>query len=277
MIEFYATVDSDSIRSYMPDVPYLLPASSWARKNMKAPKLPEHVTRTAADCGGFVATFKWGEYRYTPAQYVDWLGTFSPRWAATMDYCCEDEITSGQPGIVRERQQLTTAAAYHFWHEYRATPWVWVPTVQGWTVADYQKHARELRPLVTEMQTHYGIDSAFRVGIGTLCRRASNTMIRDIVGAVSQELPGARFHLWGVKLGVIKNKVALQRVASVDSAAWDSQTGREDRKRVRGEWFGKMTQREWRYSIALPRYIQKFNDALNEPKQTQMEGLWNLS
>ena len=115
---FYATIDSDSIRSYMPDVPYLLPASSWSRQGMRAPHLPAQLSHTAADCGGFVATFRWGDYRYTAETYVAWLHTFHPRWAATMDYCCEPEVL-GTTGIVRERQARTTALAHTFWEQYR--------------------------------------------------------------------------------------------------------------------------------------------------------------
>lgn len=268
MIEFYATIDSDSVRSYMPDVPYLLPASSWARKNMKAPKLPAHITRTAADCGGYVATFRWGDYKYTPEQYVDWLETFNPQWAATMDYCCEDEITSGNSGIVYERQQRTTEMAYRFWSDFKNAPWAWVPTVQGWTVEDYRRHAQELRPLIKAMQSHYGIDSDFRVGIGTLCRRASNQMIRDIVSTVSSELPGVRFHLWGIKLGAMQNRIALpQSVASVDSAAWNAMFG--DSREVYKARPAGMTQRQWIYTVALPAYLAKFQTAISQPKQLQ--------
>ncbi|NHM26934.1 hypothetical protein G7K71_08050 [Desulfofundulus sp. TPOSR] len=137
MLTFYATADSDSIRSYIPPVPVMLPASSWARKGMKPPRLPDHISEKAADCGGFVATKLWGDYRYTPDQYVEWLSSWNPQWAATMDYCCEDEITTGQSGLVRYRQQRTTDMAWHFWQHYRDVPWAWVPTVQGWNVDDY--------------------------------------------------------------------------------------------------------------------------------------------
>src|SRR5579859_3787900 len=112
---FYATIDADSIRSSMPNVPYLLPASSWARYNLRRPNLPAHLTHTAADSGGFVATLRnKGIYTYTPQQYATWLMSWSPRWAATMDYCCEDEITLGTPGLVRERQEQTTRMARYF-------------------------------------------------------------------------------------------------------------------------------------------------------------------
>src|SRR5438270_12972466 len=119
--EFYYTASYDDLRDYMPDVPILVPASSCIqqRRNgsyyLRKPNVPDHVRRRAADCGGFVASFKWGgKYRYTVEDYVEWLYKWEPSWAATMDYCCEDETTSGKPGVVRERQQLTTGMAYRF-------------------------------------------------------------------------------------------------------------------------------------------------------------------
>jgi hypothetical protein len=109
MVTFYVTTDVDSLRDYMPDVPLCLPASSWARYNLRKPNLPEHISEVCADCGGFVATFRWGDYRYSPEQYIKWLHKFSDKlsWAAMMDYCCEPEIT-GKQGIVVDRQKQTT-------------------------------------------------------------------------------------------------------------------------------------------------------------------------
>src|SRR5690348_3105788 len=43
-VTFYATIDADSVRDYMPAVPVLLPASSWARYGLRTPRLPDHVT-----------------------------------------------------------------------------------------------------------------------------------------------------------------------------------------------------------------------------------------
>jgi hypothetical protein len=89
---FYATIDADSVRSDMPTVPYLLPASSWARYNTRSVRLPRRLRHVGADGGGFVATRIWGDYRYSPQQYVSWLHTFRPESAAAVAYCCEDEI-----------------------------------------------------------------------------------------------------------------------------------------------------------------------------------------
>lgn len=281
-ITFYTTIDSyctpKTVWDVIPNVPMLLPASSWAAKikngQIPTPKIPSHLTELAADCGGFVATFKWGDYTYTPSQYVEWLQSFSPSWAATMDYCCEDEITSGKPGIVKERQDRTTRMAYLFWRKYRKAPWTWVPTIQGWKPEDYKRHAEEMAPLIFKMRDYYqrraeflGIQSVFRVGIGTLCRRASSAMIREIVHIVASVLPGVNFHLWGVKLSVLKDRISLPlSVVSVDSAAWHSDFGSKMR-----DWkeTGKRRTR-WRFEDCLPEYLDKIESALSQPKQLTM-------
>jgi hypothetical protein len=256
---FYATIDADSIRSYMPAVPVLLPASSWARKHLSRPNLPIQITETAADSGGYVATKVWGDYRYSPAHYVAWLSTWVPTWAATMDYCCEDEITAGQPGLVRERQRRTTVKAQYFWQWHRRVPWVWVPTIQGWQVEDYVAHARELAPLIRKMRRHYGAGSAFRVGIGTLCRRASPELIRRITLAVASQLPGVPLHLWGIKLTALQARGGLPaRVVSIDSAAWNGRFGPQ----IEAQRQSGLSQRQYAYTVALPRYLEKVAVAL---------------
>lgn len=278
MIIFYPTISRGELGKYANVSRALLPASSWAREEVNkygrvrgsipAPKIPETMKEIAADCGGFVATRKWGNYRYEPAQYIDWLASFSPQWAAMMDYCCEDEITSGKAGVVRERQQATTGMAWRLWDEYRSLEWAWVPTIQGWHVADYLRHASEMKPLITEMQSHYGSVSAFRVGIGTLCARASATMIREVVTAVARELPGVPLHLWGVKLSVMQSPIHLpQQVVSVDSGAWNGMWGHG-----RNLWKASgYTQREWCFKVALPTYEAKIIEALSTPKQLSLE------
>src|SRR6266481_6906899 len=109
---FYYTIGIDELRPYIPAIPVLLPASSYARYNLRKPNLPAHIIEKAADSGGFVATFKWRDYKYSPEQYVDWLHKWNPQWAATMDYCCEPEVLGKTMGIVQERQDRTTQIAY---------------------------------------------------------------------------------------------------------------------------------------------------------------------
>lgn len=277
MLEFYATLDSTITREttkelLSPYVSYLLPASSWAGLQHRrtglvgiipTPKLPSGL-RLAADCGGFVATRVWGDYLYSPQQYVTWLETFNPVWAATMDFCCEPEVVENK-GLVADRQTKTTMMAHHFWQHHRQTPWAWVPTIQGWVPDDYGRHAQELAPLIAEMAAHYGANSEFRVGIGTLCRRDSAQMIHEVVSTVASVLPKARFHLWGVKLTAVQAGLPAQ-VASVDSAAWNGLFGRGiNQWRTSG-----MRQAHYVLTHRLPAYAAKVAQADSGPKQMRL-------
>lgn len=293
---FYATLDYKTVRFanlIKDDVAILLPASSFLGQP-KAPKtiqLPPHITDTAADCGGFVATMKWGDYRYTVDEYVAWLNGWAPKWAASMDWCCEDEITKGTPGLVRERQRKTTEMARRSFDNYPAPSWAWVPTIQGWDVEDYVRHATEMAPLIAEMQEYYAelpsyslewieddtdggdveelttpfddYSERFRVGIGTLCRRASPEMIQEVVEACSKVLPGVEFHLWGVKLTYLQRAKNNPRVKSVDSAAWNGGFG-SDLEIRRSEMAAMgLSQRKWAVTVQLPRYMAKVRAALD--------------
>jgi hypothetical protein len=244
--------------------------------------MPAHITNRAADSGGFIATFKWGDYRYSPEQYVEWLHTWHPTWAATMDYCCEDEITSGRPGVIRERQERTTEKAHLFWENFRDCPWPWVPTIQGWHIEDYRWHAQQLRELIELMQAYYcerdGAESAFRVGIGTLCRRLDIKTVVAILMTVAQELPFVKcFHLWGVKKTFWEQPLAYPFNVSSDSASWNMQAYYGDRNPEWKRWKAEQavlgfeeSNRSHRYKVLIPKTQDEIERAQTRPMQRVM-------
>lgn len=230
---FYPTLWLDYPLYYLPmGTQILLPASSFARRlrldgSLPIPDIGDNISGIAVDCGGFVASRIWGEYRYPPSLYVDWIIRLGKKvgWAATMDWCCEPPLTSHSRAEVVRRQTKTTLTAWLFWDEYRFNKWVWIPTIQGWEVNDYVEHAIELLPLIEKMKAFYearGQGHLFRVGLGTLCTRATNEMIDAVIQAVSKIIPDVRKHLWGVKYKFLASKFSLKDVVSFDSAAWCS-------------------------------------------------------
>ncbi len=274
---FYATIAYDQLRKntlhHMPlDQAYLLPATSWANHQFKKPLLPDGLREVAADSGGFVASRIWGEYRFSMAQYVQWLLTFNPSWAATMDYCCEPPLTKGDKAETRRRQDKTTVNAYKHWEHYSDLPWLWMPTIQGWQVADYERHAEEMKPLIMEMKSFYanrGGGSNFRVGLGTLCARKDTTTAPRVLKAVSAILPGVQFHLFGVKLQIIQRH-HLPNVISTDSAVWHGRFSGENREAQAYCAEMEMQQREYIFKKGLPTYLSKIEKAIQQPKRTMM-------
>lgn len=269
MYTFYATFDASSLVSYVPQVPILLPASSWARKGMKKPAIPDHVIERAADSGGFVASRIWGEYKYTLDAYVDWLGYWSPQWAACMDYCCEPELQAN----TEVNQQKTTDNAWDAWQRYKQVPWAWVPTIQGLYPADYRRHALQMKPLIDEMASYYADNPYWRVGIGTLCRREDDAEICNAVCEVLDVLPGIDLHLWGVKKQGLKTifrtlpRHRLQRIKSSDSGAWhDMFKGNGKKMHAIAAQHG-MNRQQYIIKRKLPAYIEGMEAITNESYQ----------
>ena len=271
-MHFYPTFDADSIRTNMPACSVLLTASSWARQSREAngalrvPRIPTQVTEIAADSGGFMASVRAKKlgladgYSYSPDQYVAWLQALGPRlsWAAMFDYRGSQDRQQ-----TREAQEQTTKCAWLFWQKFRHTGIVWVPALQGWLPEEYQRHAEELRPLLEQMACYYGPQSAWRVGIGTLCQRSAET-IRQVCAAVAEELPGIPLHAWGLTLHTVRAPMVLPRqVISCDSSSWNWRYGRDLE-----EWRASgLSQRQWAITVALPRYRIAVEQAVGAPKQ----------
>ncbi len=279
-MQFYPTLDADSMREYLPAIPFLLPASSWGRLPRRAdgalpvPRIPPQVPALAADCGGYVASLRAKRlgledgYTYTPEQYLAWLEALGPRlsWAATFDWCCEPPV-AGSRVLIRQRQHKTTEMAWHFWGQHKYCQFAWVPTIQGWDIADYVWHARQLQPLIQEMASFYGAHRGWRVGIGTLCQRASIPMIQAVCAAVSSVLPDIPLHLWGVSLRLFRAPAALPNmVTSFDSSSWNRLFGRE----IEAFRRSGLSQRRWTITVALPWYLAEVSRALAGPKQLSL-------
>jgi hypothetical protein len=256
--------------------------------------LPEHVSEVCADSGGFEAAYRHGgTYPFSFETYIDWLETIpNLSWAAMPDLPVEREITASFEGM-RERQQLTLDWARDLWGdatdhgEYNSVPWCWVPTIQGREPADYVWMAERMAPLLFDQMleydyTAYGMDrydgdeqwlpldqlteaengaEYRRVGIGSLCRRKAVSEIVPIVKAVAEVLPTHRFHLWGVKLnalGALREAGLLDRIVSIDSAAWNGEFG-TDKLKLKATGLSQ-AQRSW--TVAHPQYLAKIQAQL---------------
>lgn len=239
------------------------------------------VPLKGADCGAFTATLKWNaHYRFTPVQYVRWLYLWLPHWSAMMDLCCLS-ASRGDPGdtIVAARQEWTTQMAWQFWWLYRDVPWCWSPTIQGYSLAQFEQHAHELLPLLRQMHDYYSdcgwwddeqpdtrYGDAFRVGIGSLCGRPLSFIVEVIArvqAVIGIDIP---LHLWGVKLKELQTGVALPGVISCDTGAWNGLFGHEHEKR-RASGF---TVTDYSWQVSYPTYAEKIARAQRLPRQSTL-------
>lgn len=168
------------------------------------------------DSGAFSWLSKHGTWDRWPAaefaEFVAWvcdvLGTVEH--AGIQDYMCEPHMLA-KTGLTIEDHQRRTVASYLELR--RLAPQVpWLPTLQGFAVADYLRCA--------EMYEHAGVrlDRQALVGLGSVCRRSSTTelevVIRDLVRGLGS---GIRLHGFGVKdEGAM---ASCLRLASMDSQA----------------------------------------------------------
>lgn len=201
-LTFFYTVTPDLLHPPLWEntnpVPLLIAASScWNGQRLRALGWPTQASGRFCDSGGFVFGRNRSCFPFDTSDYHVWLTAMQPNLAACLDLPCEVEITADNAEVAR-RQAWTLKAAQQLLSP--PAPWAWVPVVQGRTLEQYATHARAYRAA--------GLDQPL-MGIGSLCRRTRTGEIRAIVATVAEELPGVRFHLFGVKLGLLKQRVAL--------------------------------------------------------------------
>lgn len=212
----------------------------------------------ALDSAGFTA-MRLGGYRWTAASYIDMVTTNGGdsakpipwAWYSAMDYCCETEIARDR-GEVERRMRLTVdtyadlLALCEGWRLEGATdlpdP---IPVLQGRLPLDYLWSARELAAAIDahhacrcpdggacDAQWHRaaaGLPDL--VGVGSVCRRhlRGPDGLLALLDVLDRHLPRrVKLHLFGVKGDALGHLAPYRdRVASVDSMAWDSRARSE--------------------------------------------------
>lgn len=204
----------------------------------------------ALDSAGFVAWRHHGGYPWPLGEYVD-IGTSYPwAWWAAPDACCEPEIAADREQVdyrirwtagalksvlraVDEVREASIAARVSFGLD--PVPDYTVrdpmPVLQGWRPEDYLLSARWTETVLHEADRHWPA----LVGVGSVCRRqvqgpAGLLAILDLLQGVLP--PHVRLHMFGVKSSAIPLLRRYgDRVASVDSQAWDMAARKEAHQR----------------------------------------------
>lgn len=174
-------------------------------------KLPEARTSWALDSGGFTELSLYGEWRTTPAAYIDAVRRYQESiglldWCAPQDWMVEPFMLA-KTGLSVAEHQARTIASYAQLGEAGLPV---IPVLQGWTLADYHRHVDDYA------RAGLDLDAAPVVGLGSVCRRQASEEVAAIVWSLHER--GLRLHGFGVKaLGLDTYYAAL---SSCDSLAW---------------------------------------------------------
>lgn len=251
-------------------IPVLLSANPFWDNRKKKFKDPSRVTDltignpVVLDSGGFEAMRRYGGYRWTVAEYIEFVNELCPLWWSAMDYCCEPEIASSRQEVENRMNQTIWSLGRCIAH---AITWsreiepMLMPTfvLQGWRPEDYIRSARLIEDHILSTDTYIaGIkDTASPaagwpdlIGIGSICKRnlKGENGLYKILNALDRILPSnTKFHLFGVKSKAVSDLHGWPRIASVDSMAWSVEAWRAARKAQmpRTITFRAETMRDW--------------------------------
>jgi hypothetical protein len=207
-----------------------VPLFVWDRRMRVYTRLPGAVAPWALDSGGFTELQRYGAWTVTPAEYVARLRRYRDEigrmvWAAPQDWMCEPIVIHGGTagrlrfagtGLTVAGHQARTVANFLQLRE-MAPDLPIVPTVQGWTVADYLRCV-----------DHYaaaGVDLSAEplVALGSVCRRQGTREAGAILAAL-RTVGVDRVHGFGFKTLGIRGYGHL--LASADSLAWSEDARR---------------------------------------------------
>jgi hypothetical protein len=153
------------------------------------------VASVAVDTGAFASFRSFTSCHFSATQYANWIAGVCPpvSWALIPDRPTED---MAEATAVRTAQLQTSDAIHHVLTSLLNVPWSWTPVLQGRTVVDYLRNAIDLADVLYALADLYRKRrQSFRIGIGSIRRRAQVPEIRRIVTAIATALPGIPLHL----------------------------------------------------------------------------------
>jgi hypothetical protein len=174
----------------------------------------------ALDSGGFTELSMHGRWTITAAQYVNIVRVLASlgqmRWAAIMDWMCEDVMLKMTGKTVLEHQTLTVNNYLDLMYLDPTLPWV--PVLQGYYPEDYKRHLTQYN------QAGFDLSSLPLVGIGSVCRRQKF----DEIHVVTHQLKtNHHIKLHGFGLSIPGLMAMAPSLVSADSMAWSQRARRE--------------------------------------------------
>lgn len=222
---YFTTHPRDAVRkSLLPGAYVLLVASAhWDAKNnrFKITRPPaDHIAGFCIDSGGFTAARKWGKYPWTYRQYVDFIREMSRdvpvQFAAVMDYACiPSNGKKSEINIDRIKATIQNEIALR-----ELAPDIpWLPILQGDNFEERSEDL-ELRRALNLLPTEYA-------GIGSLVGRGIQAAI-DTVQFYANELPGLKFHGFGIPIKALDDPVVFATTKSWDTYSWSWGRGKRN-------------------------------------------------
>lgn len=147
------------------------------------------------DSGGFTLLNRFGDYPFTPMQYINFVCWLRPQYYASMDYPCEPNISrtlSLKSNAERIQATVDNTVYMAEWEDYTGAKLV--PVIQGYTLDEYLSciEQYQARGLVRDY-----------MAVGSMCRRISNDELHWLIPAIYQAANEAgcmRLHFFGLKL-----------------------------------------------------------------------------
>lgn len=172
------------------------------------------------DSGGFTELSLYGAWSITAATYAADVARFRDQigrmtYAAPQDWMVEPSMLARTGLDVETHQRLTIENLLDLRTIDPTLPVV--PVLQGWTVADYQRHV--------DQYAAAGVDLTAEplVGVGSVCRRQATAQAVTILRTLAAR--GLRLHAFGVKSQGLTR--AWPYVESADSHAWSYRAWRD--------------------------------------------------
>ncbi len=183
------------------------------RRLAKRKKLPRALCSWLLDSGGFSELSLYGEWQTTAKDYAEACVRYDEeigglQGAAIQDWMCELQMITKTGLSVREHQRRTINSYFELKSLAPQIPWV--PVLQGWEVADYERHVEDY------LSAGVNLSDLPLVGIGSVCRRQDTRIVHSLIRHLAST--GIKLHAFGFKIDGLR--AVSDSLASADSMSW---------------------------------------------------------